>query len=94
MQWLADRSFQAYRRLTQQPGFVNFFRRATPIGEIEQLPIGSRPARRKAGGSLTDLRAIPWVFSWTQIRCLVPAWYGFGSAVVELRTRTPSAGAN
>ena len=89
MQWLADRSFQAYRRLTQQPGFVDFFRQATPICEIEQLPIGSRPARRKAGGSLSDLRAIPWVFSWTQIRCLVPAWYGFGSAVAELRTESP-----
>jgi phosphoenolpyruvate carboxylase len=89
MEWLADRSFQAYRRLTQEPGFVDFFRQATPIGEIVQLPIGSRPARRKAGGSLSDLRAIPWVFSWTQIRCLVPAWYGLGSAVAELRTERP-----
>lgn len=89
MEWLADRAFQAYRRLTQESGFVDFFRQATPIGEIEQLPIGSRPARRKAGGSLTDLRAIPWVFSWTQIRCLVPAWYGLGSAVAELRTEWP-----
>jgi phosphoenolpyruvate carboxylase len=85
VQWLADRSFQMYRRLTQQPGFVDFFRQATPIGEIERLPIGSRPARRKPGGSLSDLRAIPWVFSWTQIRCLLPAWYGFGSAVAALR---------
>ena len=59
MQWLADRSFQAYRRLTEQPGFVDFFRQATPIGEIEQLPIGSRPARRKAGGSLSDLARFP-----------------------------------
>jgi phosphoenolpyruvate carboxylase len=89
LQWLADRSLRAYRQLTQQPGFVDFFRHATPIGEIAQLPIGSRPARRKAGGSLSDLRAIPWVFSWTQIRCLVPAWYGFGSAVAELRTESP-----
>lgn len=89
VEWLADRSFRAYRRLTQEPGFVDFFRQATPIGEIEQLPIGSRPARRKAGGSLTDLRAIPWVFSWTQIRCLVPAWYGLGSAAAELRTEWP-----
>ncbi len=89
VQWLADRSFRAYRRLTQEPGFVDFFRQATPIGEIEQLPIGSRPARRKAGGSLSDLRAIPWVFSWTQIRCLVPAWYGLGSAVAELRAESP-----
>ncbi len=89
MEWLADRSFRAYRRLTQEPGFVDFFRQTTPIGEIEQLPIGSRPSRRKAGGSLSDLRAIPWVFSWTQIRCLVPAWYGLGSAVAELRTECP-----
>jgi len=89
VEWLAERSFHAYRRLTQEPGFVDFFRLATPIGEIEQLPIGSRPARRKAGGSLADLRAIPWVFSWTQIRCLVPAWYGLGSAVAELRTESP-----
>ncbi len=89
MQWLAERSFLAYRRLTQQPDFVDFFRLATPIGEIEQLPIGSRPARRKAGGSLSDLRAIPWVFSWTQIRCLVPAWYGLGSAVAEFVSESP-----
>jgi phosphoenolpyruvate carboxylase len=89
MQGLADRSFQAYRRLTQEPGFVDFFRQATPIDEIVQLPIGSRPARRKAGGSLSDLRAIPWVFSWTQIRCLAPAWYGFGTAVEQLRTELP-----
>ena len=59
MQWLADRSFRAYRRLTEQSGFVDFFRQATPIGEIVQLPIGSRPARRKAGGSLSDLRLFP-----------------------------------
>jgi phosphoenolpyruvate carboxylase len=89
VEWLSDRSFRAYRRLTQEPGFVDFFRQTTPIGEIEQLPIGSRPARRKAGGSLSDLRAIPWVFSWTQIRCLVPAWYGLGSAVAELSTEWP-----
>jgi phosphoenolpyruvate carboxylase len=89
MQWLADRSFEAYRRLTQAPGFVSFFREATPIDEIAQLPIGSRPARRKAGGSLKDLRAIPWVFSWTQIRCLVPAWYGLGTAVERLRAELP-----
>jgi phosphoenolpyruvate carboxylase len=92
VEWLADRSFRAYRRLTQDPGFVGFFRQATPIGEIEQLPIGSRPARRKAGGSLSDLRAIPWVFSWTQIRCLVPAWYGLGSAVAELCSEAPERG--
>jgi phosphoenolpyruvate carboxylase len=89
MQWLADRSLQAYRRLTKDPRFVDFFRSATPIGEIERLPIGSRPARRKAGGDLSHLRAIPWVFSWTQIRCLVPAWYGFGSAAAALQAESP-----
>ncbi len=76
----AQRSFDAYRQLVEQPGFVDFFRQATPISEVEQLPIGSRPARRSGGRQLSDLRAIPWVFSWTQSRCLVPAWYGLGTA--------------
>lgn len=80
MQVLSEASFKAYRELVEQPGFVDFFRRATPISEVEQLQIGSRPARRRGGGSLSDLRAIPWVFSWTQARYLVPAWYGLGSA--------------
>ncbi len=84
MQQLAGHSFTRYRELVEQPDFVDFFRRATPIAEIEQLPIGSRPARRRDGGSLTDLRAIPWVFSWTQCRCLIPAWYGLGSAAEQL----------
>ncbi len=81
---LADASFQKYRELVEQPDFVEFFRRATPITEVEQLQIGSRPARRQSGSSLADLRAIPWVFSWTQCRCLIPAWYGIGSAVNHL----------
>ncbi len=87
---LAAASFQAYRQLVEQPHFVEFFRLATPISEIEQLPIGSRPSRRRGGGSLQDLRAIPWVFSWTQCRCLIPAWYGFGTAVAELLRQTAS----
>ncbi|MCG8649908.1 MAG: phosphoenolpyruvate carboxylase, partial [Pirellulales bacterium] len=74
-------SFACYRELLEQPGFVDFFRGVTPISEIEQLPIGSRPSRRKQGGGLEDLRAIPWVFSWTQSRCLLPAWYGLGAAI-------------
>jgi phosphoenolpyruvate carboxylase len=81
MEQLAARSFATYRRLIEQPGFVDFFRRATPIFEVEALPLGSRPARRQGGDGLKDLRAIPWVFSWTQSRCLVPAWYGLGAAV-------------
>jgi len=74
-------SFTKYRELLEQPGFIEYFRRATPISEIEQLPIGSRPSRRKPDGGLADLRAIPWVFSWTQSRCLLPAWYGIGASM-------------
>lgn len=81
MQQLSDDSLRAYRELVEQPDFVEFFRTTTPIAEIEQHPIGSRPARRTGSDSLSDLRAIPWVFSWTQCRCLIPAWYGLGSAV-------------
>jgi phosphoenolpyruvate carboxylase len=84
MQRLSNSSFTAYRALVEQPGFVDFFRSVTPIAEVEQLPIGSRPSRRTGGSSLSDLRAIPWVFSWTQCRCLIPAWYGLGSAIEEI----------
>lgn len=78
---MATTSFRKYRELIESDGFVSFFRRVTPINEIEQLPIGSRPARRGGGGKLSDLRAIPWVFSWTQSRCMLPAWYGLGTGL-------------
>lgn len=78
---MADASFAEYRNLVQHTGFLSYFDRATPIGEIETLPIGSRPARRGERQSLSDLRAIPWTFAWTQSRHLLPAWYGFGTAV-------------
>ena len=81
MQRLSQTSIQAYRQLVDQPNFVDYFRRATPISEIENLPIGSRPSRRRKGHGLQDLRAIPWVFSWTQSRCFIPAWYGLGSGL-------------
>jgi phosphoenolpyruvate carboxylase len=81
---LEDASYRTYRDLVEQPEFVKFFRQATPITEVEQMPIGSRPARRQSSNSLADLRAIPWVFSWTQCRCLIPAWYGFGAAADQL----------
>ncbi len=84
MEELSRNSFVHYRALLEQPGFVDFFRLVTPISEIEQLPIGSRPSRRKPGGGLADLRAIPWVFSWTQSRCLLPAWYGMGAAIMPM----------
>ena len=77
---MAAESYDAYRRLVDHRAFYEFYRTATPIGVIERLPIGSRPAKRRSGGRIEDLRAIPWVFSWTQCRSLLPAWYGLGSA--------------
>jgi phosphoenolpyruvate carboxylase len=85
MEKLASRSLAAYRDLVDQPGFMQYFSEATPIEEIENLPIGSRPSRRRGERSLDDLRAIPWVFSWTQNRCLIPAWYGLGTALAEIK---------
>jgi phosphoenolpyruvate carboxylase len=82
---LAKRSCEAYRELVRLPGFMEFFASATPIEEIEDLPIGSRPARRGGRRALEDLRAIPWVFSWTQNRCIIPAWYGLGTALSEIK---------
>ena len=81
MQRMSDASYAAYRELVEHEGFTQFFRTATPISQIENLPIGSRPAKRKKGGRIEDLRAIPWVFSWTQSRCLLPAWYGLGAGL-------------
>jgi len=78
---LSARAFEAYRALVKSPGFVEYFRASTPIAEIADLNIGSRPASRRAGESIEDLRAIPWVFSWSQCRLMLPGWYGFGTAV-------------
>ena len=78
---LADRSRAAYRALVDDPRFVPFFRAFTPVDELALLNIGSRPARRPEGADdLESLRAIPWVFAWTQNRCLLPAWFGCGAA--------------
>jgi phosphoenolpyruvate carboxylase len=72
----------AYRKLVYDtPGFVDYFYAATPIREIAELNLGSRPASRKAGRAISDLRAIPWSFSWGQCRVALPGWYGFGSAI-------------
>jgi phosphoenolpyruvate carboxylase len=81
MEALSEASFRAYRSLVEQPGFVDYFYGATPIAEIADLNIGSRPTSRQGGRSLGSLRAIPWVFSWSQSRAMLPGWYGFGSAV-------------
>jgi phosphoenolpyruvate carboxylase len=88
---LAHFAYEDYRKLVEHPEFLEYFEHATPIGEIEQLPIGSRPARRNAKRSLKDLRAIPWVFSWTQNRHLIPAWYGLGAAVERYSAENPAA---
>lgn len=80
IQKLADQSRNAYRQLVDHPGFPEFYRQVTPINAIEKLPIGSRPSKRRQGDKVENLRAIPWVFSWTQCRCLIPAWFGIGSA--------------
>jgi len=81
MTLMAQASFNKYRELVQHSGFLAYFDQATPISEIESLPIGSRPSRRNQRRSLGDLRAIPWTFAWTQSRHLLPAWYGVGTAV-------------
>ncbi len=84
MEELARSSFRHYRALIEAPGFIDYFRQATPIELIEQTRLGSRPSRRTGASKLSDLRAIPWVFSWTQSRHLIPAWYGIGSALADL----------
>ena len=77
-----DRSSrEAYRRLVDAPGFEPWFLRVSPIDELGRLRIASRPARRAAGRRLEDLRAIPWVFAWAQMRLNLPGWYGIGSGL-------------
>ena len=81
---LAGRSRSVYRGLVDDPGFVDFLRSFTPVDELALLNIGSRPARRPEDADyLASLRAIPWVFAWTQNRCVLPSWYGCGTAFGE-----------
>ena len=78
---LAERAHAAYRSLVyDEPTFAEFHAAITPIGEISSLNVGSRPASRTGSGRIEDLRAIPWVFGWTQCRLMLPGWYGSGSA--------------
>ncbi len=82
MEEMAVRGRATYRALVyEEPDFVDYFRRATPIDVIERMAIGSRPASRRKGGGVENLRAIPWVFSWMQSRHLLPGWYGVGTAL-------------
>jgi phosphoenolpyruvate carboxylase len=84
MDVMANRSAEVYRNLVYgDPDFVTFFHEATPIDAIARLQLGSRPAKRTASNQIQDLRAIPWVFSWTQARIILPGWYGIGTALTE-----------
>ena len=90
---LSASSTQAYRALVYEtPGFSDYFFAATPLKELAQLNIGSRPASRKALQQIEDLRAIPWSFSWGQSRLTLPGWYGFGSAVSAYLDADPAKG--
>ncbi|HCY61493.1 MAG TPA: phosphoenolpyruvate carboxylase [Oxalobacteraceae bacterium] len=94
MEELSERAYRAYRALVYEtPGFADYFFAATPIAEIAELNLGSRPASRKASRRIEDLRAIPWGFSWGQCRLLLPGWYGFGSAVASWLEDGPGASA-
>lgn len=89
---LSATSQAAYQKLLQADGFIQFYRQVTPIDALENSRIGSRPSRRtgKHGHSIKDLRAIPWVFSWTQARYYLPGWYGVGSALDQLKKESPA----
>ena len=80
MDSLSQTAYQKYRSLVEHDDFLEYFQTATPIDQIDQLNIGSRPSHRRTTKSLDDLRAIPWVFAWTQSRANVPSWYGIGTA--------------
>jgi phosphoenolpyruvate carboxylase len=92
MTLLADAAHEAYRALVlDDPRFVEFFRAITPIGEITTLNVGSRPASRTGSSRIQDLRAIPWVFGWSQCRLMIPGWYGSGTAFDALAGAEPDA---
>jgi phosphoenolpyruvate carboxylase len=81
---MSETARRAYRGLVYEtPGFEDYFRQSTPVSEIADLKIGSRPSSRTASTRIADLRAIPWVFSWSQARVMLPGWFGFGTAAAE-----------
>ena len=86
---LAEISRVKYQQLLAEDGFINFYRQATPIDVIESSRIGSQPTRRAGQPTLADLRAIPWVFSWSQARFLISGWYGLGTALHDLQVAQP-----
>ena len=85
MDQMAERSCDIYRDyVCKQDDFVTYFRQATPEQELSSLPLGSRPSKRKSDGGIESLRAIPWIFAWTQNRLVVPSWLGSGQAIAEI----------
>ncbi|MFZ6675523.1 phosphoenolpyruvate carboxylase [Undibacterium sp. Xuan67W] len=93
MEELSDHAFRAYRNMVYETeGFEQYFWESTVISEIAGLNIGSRPASRKKSTAIEDLRAIPWVFSWSQCRLMLPGWFGFGSAVQSYLKAHPENG--
>ncbi len=78
---IAQLSFKAYRKLAEDPGLIGYFQSASPVEELALLKIGSRPSRRFGAKGISDLRAIPWVFAWSQNRHLLTGWYGLGYAL-------------
>jgi phosphoenolpyruvate carboxylase len=83
MDMLSASSRRTYRAFVDHPHFVDYFRAATPIDVIERMTLGSRPSSRRSMRGVQDLRAIPWVFAWTQCRSILPGWYGLGSALEQ-----------
>ena len=92
MEELSHTAFEFYRQnIAENPDVMAYFEQSTPVGELQNVKIGSRPAKRKQTRGLDDLRAIPWVFGWMQSRCLLPAWFGVGHALEQFLQKPDGA---